>query len=98
MLLCILKLCVFTATPPRQALFTCAAASHELKTLKPEASAEVGVNMNNFDQQLIQNTPVSIFDGANTWTYSTMTTRMTKRVLPRQWAVGAVTDTPAPGG
>jgi hypothetical protein len=27
------------------------------------------VNMNNFDQQLLQNTPVRTFDGADTWTY-----------------------------
>lgn len=30
---------------------------------------EVGVNMNNFDQHLIQNMPVRIFDGAKTWAY-----------------------------
>lgn len=46
----------------------CGCATH-WEALKPEAGAEVGVNMNNFDQQLTQNTPVRIFDGANTWAY-----------------------------
>lgn len=47
---------------------TCGCATH-WEALTPQAGAEVGVNMNNFDQGLIQGTPVRIFDGANTWTY-----------------------------
>jgi hypothetical protein len=47
---------------------TCGCATH-WEALKPQAGAEVGVNMNNFDQQLLQNTPVRTFDGADTWTY-----------------------------
>lgn len=47
---------------------TCGCATH-WEALKPEAGAEVGVNMNNFDPQLTRNTPVRNFDGANTWDY-----------------------------
>jgi hypothetical protein len=47
---------------------TCGCATH-WEALKPEAGAEVGVNINNFGRQLIQNTPVRIFDGADTWAY-----------------------------
>jgi hypothetical protein len=47
---------------------TCGCATH-WEALTPEAGAEVGVNLNNFDQRLTRNTPVKVFDGANTWAY-----------------------------
>jgi len=47
---------------------TCGCATH-WEALTPQAGAEIGVNMNNFDQQLIRDTPVRVFDGANTWAY-----------------------------
>jgi hypothetical protein len=47
---------------------TCGCVTH-WEALTPEAGAEVGVNLNNFDRQLIQSIPVRIFDGADTWAY-----------------------------
>jgi len=47
---------------------TCGCATH-WEALKPEAGAELGVNMNNFDQRLIQNIQTRVFDGADTWAY-----------------------------
>ncbi|MFK3971330.1 hypothetical protein ACI2KS_11440 [Pseudomonas sp. NPDC087358] len=47
---------------------TCGCVTH-WEALAPEAGAEVGINMNNFDQSLVQRIAVRNFDGANTWTY-----------------------------
>jgi hypothetical protein len=47
---------------------TCGCVTH-WEALRPEAGAEVGVNMNNFDQRLIRGIAVRNFDGAQTWAY-----------------------------
>jgi hypothetical protein len=47
---------------------TCGCVTH-WEALLPEAGAEVGVNMNNFDQRVIRGIAVRNFDGAQTWAY-----------------------------
>ncbi|MBX8496229.1 GFA family protein [Pseudomonas cichorii] len=46
----------------------CGCATH-WEEIQPEASARIGVNINNFSQELISSTPVRHFDGADTWAY-----------------------------
>lgn len=49
---------------------TCGCVTH-WEAITPNAGAEVGVNMNNFDQDIVLGIPVKVFDGAKTWTYLT---------------------------
>jgi hypothetical protein len=59
---------VFRLSTAIQRSITCGCATH-WKALNPQAGTEVGVNMNDFDPQLTQNTPVRFYDGANPWAY-----------------------------
>lgn len=47
---------------------TCGCVTH-WEALSPQAGADFGVNMNNFDNVMIKDIPVRHFDGASTWTY-----------------------------
>ena len=46
----------------------CGCATH-WEAILPGAGAGVGVNINNFDQELVGTTPVRHFDGADSWAY-----------------------------
>lgn len=46
----------------------CGCATH-WEAILPGAGAGVGVDINNFDQELVGTTPVRHFDGADSWAY-----------------------------